>query len=231
MHPSPPEPTAMTRPQSVQASARLTFALAMILLLELLGGAIYASVRVSEALEPDNLVEAAEDAIRANYPEYRVTIEDNVREQGPQVAEEISQQLIESGPEAREWLAGVISRQLEVGLDEATELSVDQFREFLQANRQQVADALDQLDAAPEETEQLVIELENSLERQLGADFQAQARRALELHRRLNDKLETLTNEQAQLDPQELLERRMLRILRALADEKWTDKSEPQRQT
>jgi hypothetical protein len=51
---------------------------------------------------------------------------------------------------------------------------------------------------------------------ELGFDLQNQSRQALHLHRQLNDKLQRLVESEEELLAQELLERRMLRILKTM---------------
>lgn len=127
--------------------------------------------------------------------------------------------MVASSPEVRQWLERTTARQLEYGLDEVTDLSAEQFRAFLQAHHDPIERAFEQLEDAPDKTRELVEDLEQGLDKQLGADLHEQARTALGLLRQLNVKLERLSSDAA-LEPRELLERRIVRILRTLEEER-----------
>ncbi|MEX2175965.1 MAG: hypothetical protein WD872_16505 [Pirellulaceae bacterium] len=205
-----------TVPSSIASGSYLAAALAVLLTVEIVGLIVYGNYRVQTALAPENLADRAEAAIRENYPEFRKELVTQVREQAPEIAEQVSHELVSSAPAARERLERFTARQLAAGLDTATELSAEQFREILNANHEQLAQAFEQIEAAPEEAREIVLSTEASIEQQLGVDLQKQAKAVVGVHRQLNDKLELLADPNAKLQPRELLERRIVRILRAM---------------
>lgn len=198
--------------------ALVTLALAVILIGETVGFSLYTYADVKEEIEPKKLADTTERIIRERYPEMRAKVVAEIKDNAPQIAEIASKKAIEASPEARQWLERVTARQLEYGLDEATELSAEQFRVVLREHHDEVEEAFVEVEKAPEKARRLVHNLEDSLDKQYGIDLQKDAKRVLEIQRRLNDKLERL-NSNAPLEPKELLERRIVRILRTLEQE------------
>jgi hypothetical protein len=206
-------------PDSVWTSSYVSASLAVILVAEILGISAYAYYRVTHALDPQNLADRIELAIRENYPEVRKELVEQVKLKSPEIAEQVSQELMASAPEARQELEEFTARQLDVGIEKITEISAEQFRKLLQQNREEIIAAFDKVEAAPEEAERIVLETEKSIEEQLGVDIQNQARSVLTVHRELNDKLQRLTDSSASLRSRELLERRIVRILRTMQEQ------------
>lgn len=195
-----------------------TMVLALVLVGETIGFSLYTYADVEQKLEPKRLVDTAEQTIRRRYPQLRRQLVEEIRDHAPEIAARASKEAVASSPELRQWLERVTARQLEVGLDEATELSADEFRTFLRNNHDEVRRALEQIDAAPEKADKLVLRFEERLDGQFGIDIRKDAKRALELQQRLNTKLERLAGN-GPLEPKELLERRIVRILRAMQQE------------
>ncbi|MCQ7029982.1 hypothetical protein MRO55_26110, partial [Escherichia coli] len=77
-------------------------------------------------MTPEYLVDSAERAIRANYPEMRQLLTTEIKERAPEIADQLSREMIASSPEVREWLEQMTARQLEYGLGEVTNLSAEQ---------------------------------------------------------------------------------------------------------
>ncbi|RCS40388.1 hypothetical protein DTL42_23690 [Bremerella cremea] len=206
-------------PNSFLASSQFTAILVGLFLLELVVISSFTYFKVRAELQPTQLVDQAEKALQENYPRIRQRVTEEVKKQAPQIAETISNELIQSTPEARRWLEETTRRQLDYTLDETTQLSTEEFRELLQAHHKEIETLFQEIEAAPNETKEVVLDFESSIDKSWGIDLQNQARNALELHRRLNDKLERLTSD-APLDPKELLERRIVRILRTMEEER-----------
>jgi hypothetical protein len=213
-HPAPPPKQRV--PDSVWTSSLLSAALAVVLVLEVAGLGLYGYYRVQRLLDPENLADRAEEAIRKNYPEVRQNLVEQIKSQAPEIAEQVSAEMIASTPDARRELEELTARQIELGLNEATELSAEQFRQLLRRNRKQMIAAFEKIEAAPQETEELVLQTEASIEQELGVDLQRQARQALRVHRQLNDKLERLVESEEELLAQELIEGRIVRILKTM---------------
>ena len=203
-------------PDGICSSSIMAAVLAGIVFAEIVGIGIYGYYRVQAALEPENLADRAEQAIRENYPEIRQELVAQVKKQSPQIAEQVSKEMISSAPDAREQLERFTARQLDAGLDEATELSAEKFRGLLRENHDQIVQLFEAIEKAPEETHELALETETNIEQQLGVDLQRQAKMALRAHRQLNEKLARLAEEDENLTSKELLERRIVRILRTM---------------
>lgn len=210
-------------PRPVWSSSRLSAILAVVLVLEIITLTVYANYRVQSALDPENLGERVEEAVVENYPELRQELIAQVKADAPQIAEEVSRQMIAQAPQARQELEQLTARQLERGLNEAIDLSAEQFREVLRANREDIVQVFETIEEAPEDAHRLVLDMEADIEQQLQVDLQRQMRQALRAHQQLNDKLERLSSPDVQLDSRELLERRIVRILRTMQEQETLD--------
>jgi hypothetical protein len=195
--------------------AMMTALLAVTLIAETIGFSLYTYYDVKQEMSPKQLADTIEETVRRRYPAMREQMVRDLKQNAPRIAEQASNKLVESAPQMRQWLERATARQLEYGLDEGTQLSAEQFRVFLRDNHDQVEQALVQLEQAPDKARKLVQDLESELDKQYGLDVRKDAKQALKLHRALNDKLERL-NSDAPLEPKELLERRIVRILRTL---------------
>lgn len=207
-------------PQPVLSSSYVSAGLAVLLTVEILGIGIYAYNRVQTALKPENLADHIEVAIRDNYPEFRKDLVAQVKQEAPAIAKQVSAELIAAAPDARVELEELTERQLELGLETATELSAEQFQTFLQDNRPQIVKVFETIEDAPEDAHQLVLETEKNIEQQLGVDMQRQAKMALRVHRQVNDKLDRISESDENLKSKELLERRIVRLLRTMQQQR-----------
>jgi len=197
-------------------SNQFTAVLLGLFLFEVLAIGVDTYLDIRERIQPESLVEQAEQEIRKNYPKIRKELTAEIKAQAPNIAETMSHQLIASSPQIRQWLQDTTRRQLRYGLDETTELSSAQFRSFVRDNREEIEELFIQLEETPEQVEETVLGLESNFEKSWGIQLENQAENALVLHRKLNDKLETI-NSGSSLSPKELLERRIFRIVRTLA--------------
>lgn len=194
----------------------LSAVLASLLAAEIIGLCGYAFYVAKREMEPERLARRAEAALTKNYEAIRSEVLQQVRHQAPVVAKQMSNRLLDETPNARRDLEEFTVRHLEQGFDNAFELSADEFRQWLRANHDTIEDAFEQIEQAPEDARLLVMDTEASLEEQLGLDLRDQAKLTLELYRVLNEKLERLSQPSAELSEQERLERRVIRLLRAL---------------
>lgn len=210
-----PQPTKPV-PGSIATRSHAAVILAITLAIEMAAITTYSVARVRTLLKPENLADRVETAIEENYPSFREQLVKSVHTQSPELAERVSQELLQTMPTAREELEQFTSRQLDLGLEAATDFSAEQFREFVRDNRDSFEKAFETIEQAPRETHQFVLETEAKVEQRLGADLQVQARQVLAWQRRLNDKLQRLSSPRENLSSQELLERRIVRIVRTM---------------
>ncbi len=166
--------------------------------------------------EPERIIHRVQSVWLDNYPQLKQAWLENARQQSPQIAERFSEELIAQAPRLRQRLEAASLRELEQGIDNAVELSADEFRQWLRDNHAAIEDAFIQVEQAPHEARMLVLDTEASLEEQVGLDLRDQAKLTLEVYRIFNDKLERLANPDEEFTRQEKLERRAIRILRAL---------------
>lgn len=217
VHPSAQSTLPADDAPTVRRLSWLSTALAIVLVLEIAGLSFYTWNIFQRETDPERLAQRAERALQQNYPVLRSEFVRQVGQQAPALAGRISDELIEATPTARLELENISVKYLERSLDDAVELSADEFREWLQQNHAIIEDAFVQIGQAPQDARLLMLDTEASLEEQLGVDLRDQAKLALEVYRMLNDKLARLSNPHAELSEQERLERRAVRLLRALA--------------
>jgi hypothetical protein len=214
--PATTQPDASHFNSQIAGKAVLCAILAGVVVAQVVAIASYAYYRVTTAMEPENLADRVEVAIQENYPQMREQMLAQVKQDAPEIAAEVSQELIGAAPAGRKELEELTQRQIALGLDHATEFSAEQFRQVLRDNREEFVQVFEAIEDAPEDVRELVLNTEEDLEESLGVDLQKQARSALQVHRQLNDKLEHLASPDVQLSPRELLERRIVRILRTI---------------
>lgn len=203
-------------PKKIEFQSYLAAGLALLLVLELAGIGWYTYNRVQTLVQPENLGDRVEEAVRENYPEFRSSLVVRVKENAPELAQQVSKEILAAVPDARVDLERFAARQLSVGLDNATELSADRFAKVLEDNRERLVEVFETIDDAPEEAHRLMLETEADIESQLGVDIQRQARIALQRLDQLNAKLDRLADSPDDLSAKEQLERRIVRVLRAL---------------
>lgn len=194
----------------------LTLVLCLMLTIELVGLSLHGWFMLARESQPDRLTRRAQAMLVANYPKMKQQWLAQTQRRAPEVAKQMSQRLLRSTTTARMELEELSLMQLEQGLDSAVELSADEFRQWLRTNHAAIEDAFIQIEQAPEDARLLVLDTEASLEEQLGLDLRDQAKLALEVYRSLNNKLERLATPQSELSRQERLERRTIRLIRAL---------------
>lgn len=199
----------------VEWNTRLTTGLVTLFIVVIGVFALLTYRRYVYMTQPEVIVATAEEAITANFPEARAALKKEIIKAAPTIADKLSQVAVANVPEAREQLVVFLDRQLDKGLDKVTEISADRFRKALQDNREMVLKGIEELKEVPEETEQFVIDLEKRLEKSLGADMEKQAYQALSFLRDFNDKLSRLA-EGTGLEPEELLEQQIVRLLRTM---------------
>ena len=183
----------------------------------LMGWYTYASVQ--EQLAPEKLVQKAEKAVEKNYPALRKTFKSEIKANADEIAESLSQAAIDSAPDLRKALQQILQRNVRQGLDVVTELSADEFKDFVKENRERIESLIKELEDSPEIAQQTIRDFEQDLDEVLGVDLEKQAKEALIIHRELNQKLAKL-NDGNTLDAQGLLEKRIVRILKTLEEER-----------
>lgn len=204
-----------TPEHEVKRNARWTTALIVLFIIQAAFFITLAYQRVAAMANPERLGDLAEEYLEENYQELRQVMKQQITKAAPAIAKELSLEARQSLPEARKQVADFLIVHVDRGLEKGAKFSEQQFREFLETNRDTVQRGLQEVKELPKEAEALVIDLEKAIEKQLGVDIQKQAQNLLALHRAVNKKLERLTSDQS-LEPRELLEQRMLRIARTI---------------
>ena len=206
-------------PRPVRFSSYATTALTVILTVEIIAIGAYSYSRMQAALQPENVANLAEEAIREHYPEFRQQLVAQIEQEAPAIAQQASHEMIASAPEAREELQRLTIRQLDQGLSEAADLSQEKFSELLRENRAEIEQALERIEEAPEEAKELLAETEADFQMQFGVDLQEQAENALAAMRNFNERLRRLSETSLdELSRRAQLEVQIIRIVRAMQE-------------
>jgi hypothetical protein len=204
--------------RAVKQTTRWTTALLVLFVVLVAGTLAYAGWKARRLTDPDALAEEAENYIQANYPQWKDEVRKELVAQAPVLAERITHGTVTSAPRVRRQVEQYLDSRVAASLARGTALSERQFREFLRQEKPRIQEGFAEARQAPREAEQVTAELEKSVDRRLGGDIRAQARRVLESLRQLDDKLAAL-GAAKDLSESERLERRIVRILRAYQDQ------------
>ncbi len=203
--------------QRVRTAIVIVLVLTIGFILELMGFLWWSYARVQATLDPENIVATVERQIQQQWPEARSRIEQAAEERAPELAQAVSQRLLDSAPDAREYLAEVLDRQMDWAFAQANELSVEALEAYIRENPEQVQRWLATLEAAPERIDRHSAELDGLVESVFGTELREVIEQTIEVWAAFNERFARVANPAAALSPRELLEQRILRILRTLA--------------
>jgi hypothetical protein len=202
---------------SVQSATRWSLILIVIFIVELTLFLFWAYGKVESATSPDNVADMVEKQVQAAWPEAKEKIRESVHKNAPIVADELSQSLIVSAGDLREYVERLLERQMTWALDESADLSVDTFESWVADNPQVVRRWVDTLEEAPENIDDITDEVDAVMEEQFGVQLQTVASQAVDGWEAFNERFTRVANSGAALDTRELIEQRLLRILKTLA--------------
>lgn len=146
---------------SIRRGNRLTLIVGILALLLMAGYFTYGYSQISELMQPDTLVTLGVSQLEDHLPEARRAIETEITTSAPVWAEQVSARVRGSLPEARTRLEGYVLTQVDTGVVKAVELTEQEFRDFLRANRQSLDEGFRDLATSPqladESLERLVV--------------------------------------------------------------------------
>jgi len=201
--------------QKLHTRAKTTFLLSGLWLLVLVVFVSHSIYKYNQLTDEEELVNKAVEAIKKDYPEFRKQLVSDVQTSAPKYAENMSQSLIKAAPDVRQEAEQFVSRQINTGSDRLIALSSEEFNEYVANNRDMFEQWLTRLDESPEDVEQISEEMNQQIEELVGKDVQKQLDMLLAAHEKLNERLGRIERN-AGLSPTELIERRIVRILKAL---------------
>lgn len=212
---------------SVQSATRWSLVLIVVFIVELTLFLFWAYGEVESATSPDNVADTVERQIQAAWPEAKEKIRETVHENAPIVADELSQSLIVSAKDMRQYVERLLERQMAWALDESADLSVDAFETWVADNPQVVRRWINTLEETPENIDDITDEVDAVMEEQFGVQLQTVASEAVDGWEAFNERFTRIANSGAALDTRELIEQRLLRILKTLALKYQIDPMEP----
>lgn len=201
--------------QRTSRSAILTGVIGLIALIALSAYFYIGHKLINETTQPDRLVTVGMQLLDDNLPEVRRSAQEQVTTNAPIWAEGLSKQAQDTLPTGREKLEEYVMTQVEDRLKEGTVLTEERFRAFLRSNNAQLEKNLQELSQSPELAEASMVELQQAMEKEVGADMLTQSR---EFRAALSGIIEKLDKYQTGLDltPEQHNERRILLLARAL---------------
>ncbi len=208
----------MTRDElewELRRTTRWLLQLLVLLLVLLVGTGAFVYWQARLMLDPDELVARGAARLKEDYPELRQRLKKQVARVAPRVAEKASNRILHTIPKGRRELEDLLAREADSGVNEGVSLTQQQFRRFLQVNRERIRQGFADLHRAPERGTALAAEMERVLDSYLGTDIAQDIRTALEVLRSLNEKLGVLLAG-GKLSRSEQAELRIVRILRAM---------------
>jgi hypothetical protein len=196
-------------------SNRLTLVLGVASLLIVSGYFTLVYQRLSEHLEPEAVVDIAQNVLEERWPEAREAVEARIRASAPDWAVQLSLQTRVAIPQARLYLQNYALEKTDEVAVQAIQLSEDQFRDFVRSRRPLIQQTFQDLAQSPAHAEARLQELRKSFEEQLDSDIELQMKQVLHSAREMNEKLATL-RAGGNLTPEQQLERRILMLARRL---------------
>lgn len=210
------DPRILELEREVRGTARLTTALLVLFILLVVGCCLYAWYRVRQALSPEALAEDVRSYVEANAPKWQQELKTRIVKAAPKLARKMDRRTVATMPQARSTLETYLEQQMTADLARGEAITEEEFRKFLQDNRDTIKKTFTQLRQAPKETDHLAGELEKAVDRRLGVNLRRQSGLLLQGFRQVNAKLQRLSEKSAALTPTEQVEQRIVRILRAL---------------
>jgi hypothetical protein len=207
----------MRRLRRRQQRSNWLTAIVGILLLVLIGGYFsYGYATISEFRDDPDMIIAplgnmADDQVR----NLRASLETQVKENADLWAEQASQQVIAGMPGARKWLEDYACQQADSVIQKVDVIGDKQFRDWITENRDTVEKAVGQLKEGGALSDDVVALLEQELKEKLNLDVTEQAAVLPVLLSDLNKVLEG-----KDLNAEQQLERRILKIVRRLQKDK-----------
>lgn len=177
-------------------------------------GIMYYQYRQLAERGPEQIINKAMVKFDEQHEELAAKLAKKIEDSAPEIAAAVSHSAIENIPTARQQLEHLIVQQVENGLDGVTEISAEQFRKFLRANHAAIEEQLEAVRDFPDKGQDYVLKMESDIEKSLDIDIRKQAKELVSLQTQLNNRMDRLLNAE-NLDTKEMLEKRMIRILRS----------------
>jgi hypothetical protein len=215
---TPLDPRSAEWEQSARRTAAWTTGLLVLFVLLVAATIAFGYVQAQKALEPDRVADEVEHYIESHKSEWREDVKKELARKAPAEANRAVKQAEESLPRARERVERYLDRELKAGLDRAAAAGEQEFRKFVQENRDYVRQGFAELHKAATQGPQFAAGLEERLDKRFGVNLRQEAAVVLEVLGQLDAKLERLARDKG-LSPSEQVERRIVRTLRALQHE------------
>lgn len=205
--------------QSSQRSSNMLLVLGFGSILLLSVYFIYIYREFNSFLQPEILVNLAQDFSDSQLPVARQQLEAELKRAAPGLAEGLSKQAVSSMPAAREKLVEYILAQIDDVAQQTLNITEDEFRGYLRGHRAELESAYKAMAKSPAEAEARLAEVRKGFEEQLEGSTEWHAQDLLKTLTDMNEKL-ALLSANKKLTKEEQLERRILMLTRSLQKEK-----------
>lgn len=207
------------------SSSKTTAIVALIVLALVSGYFTYGYTEFSSVLQPKEIVNAAASYVEDQIPQIRQQIEGQIKDNAPEWVQLVSDEGFAAIPDLRGALEDFALSQLNEVFDQVATLTEDEFKKFLTENRDLVETTFKELADNPKVSDDLLKQLEEALDQQLGVEMKTQAEDLLSTLEKLGDEVEKL-KEGKNLGELEAKKRRILMIARLLQHEQALQKEE-----
>ena len=165
-------------------------------------------------LEPQTLVDAAENRIINMLPAARQRLEEQIIDSSDEWAVNLSQTFQDNIPEVREQLEDAIMDHAGKSIDELRVMTAEQFRNFIGQNRQILADGFTSF-KNPDEAKVFMTNLNEAVEKSVSNDMREQSEDMMHYLIDLNSKLDLLKKGD-RMSPEQAIEREILMVAKRL---------------
>jgi hypothetical protein len=189
----------------------ITLIVGGLLLLLVAGYFWYGYSQIKELKDPEYIVSLVGQSVDEQLPIVRRRLEEEVKKNATTWAEQASQHVLEAIPQGREQLEQLALRESDKIIDQINVVGEKEFRRILDENRRTMQDAIQQLKNEEDVSEEIVLALQQAVEKELQIDAVNHADVVLTIVTDLNKNMgELLAGKD--LTPEQKAERRVLML-------------------
>ena len=208
----------------VDATTRWTAIVGILVLVAVAGYSGYGYYAISDAIQPQKLVDAGTDMVDRNLPDLRRRLESEIVQSAPEWANAMSKQALGYLPAGRKQCEKLVLENLDEGLAQTREKTNEQFRTYIANHKDHLKKQFEELSKSPDLAETTFADLQADLEKDLGISFQADATALLRELTGANQSFKKLRDGK-NLNEQEHLERRCWMLAHAIVNHEKLDLS------
>jgi len=208
----------------VERTTWLTGIVGIIILIAVAGYSGYGYYAISDAIQPQKLVDAGTDMVDRNLPDLRRRLESEIVQSAPEWANAMSKQALGYLPAGRKQCEKLVLENLDEGLAQTREKTNEQFHTYIANHKDHLKKQFEELSKSPDLAETTFADLQADLEKDLGITFQADAAALLRELTAANHSFKKLRDGK-DLNEGQQVKRRLWMLARAIANHEKLDLS------